>query len=175
MDRIIQLTDHLRALRWPSGVKFEPVDLLVVIDDAMSIMKKEMMLNNITLQKHIPDDIPPVSGKYYKLEQVFINLASNAISAIGQKDCGEITVTVISENDNVQIRFSDNGYGMSPETQSKIYEPFFTTKGHGKSAGIGMGIIYEILMEHHGEIICESELDKGTTFIITLPIDKCSS
>jgi len=85
---------------------------------------------------------------------------------------GEITVSMVPESEQITIRFTDNGCGMTPEVQEQIFEPFFTTKERGKGAGIGMGIVSDIVEKHNGKISCESERDEGSSFIITLPLDK---
>ncbi|HIJ90189.1 MAG: HAMP domain-containing histidine kinase, partial [Desulfobulbaceae bacterium] len=85
---------------------------------------------------------------------------------------GAINVVMSEKDDQIVIRYSDNGSGMPPEVRAKIFEPFYTTKERGKETGLGMAIINDIIVDHNGKIICESEQGKGTTFTITLPILK---
>lgn len=100
-----------------------------------------------------------------QLEQVFINLLTNAVEAMAGE--GEISVRVEEEMEIVRIRVSDSGKGMSPETIENIFEPFYTTKDKG--TGLGLAIVFNIIQKHKGHIDAESEEGKGTSFIITLP------
>jgi signal transduction histidine kinase len=100
-----------------------------------------------------------------QLEQVFINIFSNAMDAMSGQ--GELSVAAEEEDSMIAIRISDTGSGMTRETLDKIFEPFFTTKDKG--TGLGLAIVFNIIQKHHGEIRVESEEGKGTTFIITLP------
>lgn len=101
------------------------------------------------------------------LQQAFINLFSNAIEAMG--DNGLLNVEIDTIRDNVQIKVSDTGKGILPENLPMIFDPFFTTKEKG--TGLGLAIVYNIIKRHHGKIEVSSVTDKGTTFIITLPIN----
>nr|MBF0220735.1 response regulator [Desulfobulbaceae bacterium] len=170
--RIIELTNHLRALRWPSEMQHEQVDLSAVINDSMNVMNEPLKQHAINLNSQIPDDLPPIYGNHHKLEQIFINLTTNAIAALQEQNEKEITVAVVHEKDQVTIRFSDNGCGMVPEVQDKMFEAFFTTKDRGQGAGIGMCIVLDIVSEHHGTISCDSIPGRGTAFSITLPLNR---
>lgn len=109
-----------------------------------------------------------------KLNQVFLNMISNAIYAIHKKfegeSGGEIIITTQASENIVSITFADNGIGMSEATQHKLFEPFFTTKPVGEGTGLGLSISYNTIKKHHGTISVKSELDKGTEFKIEIPI-----
>jgi len=100
-----------------------------------------------------------------QLEQVFINLFTNAVEAIHGE--GELVVSAMEEDDGVGIRLSDSGPGMSQETLEKAFEPFYTTKPRG--TGLGLAIVFNIIQKHHGRITIESQEGRGTTFLITIP------
>jgi signal transduction histidine kinase len=100
-----------------------------------------------------------------QLEQVFINLFTNALEAM--EGSGELTVRGVEEDHQVKITVSDTGRGMSEETVEKIFEPFFSTKDKG--TGLGLAIVFNIIKRHRGDIGVESSEGKGTTFFITLP------
>jgi signal transduction histidine kinase len=100
-----------------------------------------------------------------QLEQVFINLFTNAVEAIQGE--GELVVSAREEDDGVGIRLSDSGPGMSRETAEKAFEPFYTTKPRG--TGLGLAIVFNIIQKHHGRITIESGEGKGTTFLISVP------
>ena len=109
-----------------------------------------------------------------KLNQVFLNMISNAIYAIHKKfegeSGGEIIITTQASENIVSITFADNGIGMSEATQHKLFEPFFTTKPVGEGTGLGLSISYNTIKKHHGTISVKSESDKGTEFKIEIPI-----
>jgi len=108
-----------------------------------------------------------VEGFPQKLNQVFMNILVNAGQAIKEK--GEIKILTETQGDKAVITISDNGCGIDQAHLSKIFDPFFTTKEIGKGTGLGMNIAYNIIQEHNGTIEIESEVGKGTRFIIKLP------
>jgi len=115
-------------------------------------------------------DIPQIKCYPQQLNQVFLNLLVNAAHAIGE-NMGSITVRTWSEDESVLVSVTDSGCGMPDEIQQKIFEPFFTTKEVGKGTGLGLSISYDIVRKHGGEIKVESEVGRGTTFIVRLPVN----
>jgi signal transduction histidine kinase len=105
-----------------------------------------------------------------KLNQVFMNVLSNAIQAIPDK--GEIKITTLLQDKNAVIKIKDSGTGISEQDKLKIFEPFFTTKDVGKGTGLGLSISYGIIKDHNGDVEVNSAPGKGTEFIIKLPINK---
>jgi signal transduction histidine kinase len=109
-----------------------------------------------------------------KLNQVFLNILSNAIYAInkkfGDKQGGEIKVSTVNDGENVVITIADNGTGMTEEARKKIFEPFFTTKEVGEGTGLGMSIAYNTIKKHNGQILFNSVVGEGTQFILKIPI-----
>src|SRR5690606_6664024 len=113
--------------------------------------------------------IPKVMAYAGELNQVFMNILSNASQAIEGE--GEIHVSTKAIKDHsIEIANKDSGKGMSRETADKVFDPFFTTKSLGQGTGLGMSISYGVIQKHGGEIRIESEISKGTTFRIVLPI-----
>ena len=113
-------------------------------------------------------DIPEVECLPGQINQVLMNILSNAIQAIAEK--GEIFIKTSEEKSAVKISIRDTGGGMSDETKQKIFDPFFTTKEVGKGTGLGLSISYGIIEKHQGKIEVNSVQGKGTEFIITLPV-----
>jgi signal transduction histidine kinase len=117
-------------------------------------------------------------AEHNRLEQVFINLVSNAIDAMDEKSCQpdytddgkKLIIRSVLENSQVTVYVTDTGTGMSEEVQAKLFEPFFTTKKVGKGTGLGVSISYGIVTDYDGNIEIESEVGKGTTFKITFPV-----
>jgi len=119
-------------------------------------------------------ELPLVECYAGKLNQVFLNIVSNAAYAVDKKfgDAagGEIRVGTALVDDNVEISITDNGIGMSQQTMKKVFEPFFTTKDVGEGTGLGMSIAYNTIKKHNGQIVVNSEVDKGTEFILKIPV-----
>lgn len=113
------------------------------------------------------ESVPPIDCYPGKLNQVFMNLIVNAIQAI--PETGQIQIDVRSLGEQVEIRISDSGVGMSSEVKKRIFEPFYTTKDVGVGTGLGLSITFSIIERHHGSIEVESTEGVGTTFIIKLP------
>ena len=117
-------------------------------------------------------DIPLVNCYAGQLNQVFMNILSNAIDALQEKGDLIIIRTTMVKDNWVNISIIDNGSGIVEDIQKKLYDPFFTTKEVGKGTGLGMAISYQIVVEKHGGTIkCISEINKGTEFKIQIPIE----
>ncbi|MEA5599733.1 ATP-binding protein [Nostoc sp. UHCC 0252] len=151
------------------------VELHACLDSTLLILNNRFK-NGINLVRSY-GEIPAIPGYTGLLYQVFMNLLSNALDALEQKLADnpefipEITIiTELCQDDLVIVRITDNGPGISPENQKKIFETFFTTKPRGIGTGLGLAIAYQIVVEkHQGKITCQSELDKGTEFALALP------
>lgn len=120
-------------------------------------------------------DIPKVECLPGKINQVFMNLISNAIHAIKMKGAkdepGILTIRSWQDGNQVKISIKDTGTGMPEEVRQKIFEPFFTTKDVGEGTGLGLSIVFRIIENHHGNIDVVTKVNQGTEFIITLPIN----
>ncbi|MEK9972437.1 MAG: ATP-binding protein [Deltaproteobacteria bacterium] len=122
------------------------------------------------LELHLGHDLPFVRGNDIQLEQVFINLCNNACDAMEQSKERILTIQSMAEGDAVVVRVSDTGTGMRPEVQERIFESFFTTKSADKGTGLGMSISQNIIEQHGGRILFQSEEGKGSTFEVRLSI-----
>ena len=122
------------------------------------------------LELNLGHDLPFVRGNDIQLEQVFINLCNNACDAMEQSEERILTIQSMAIGDEVLVRVSDTGTGMRPEVQERIFESFFTTKSSAKGTGLGMSISQNIVEQHKGQIRFDSELGRGTTFEIYLPV-----
>ncbi|MDF3078423.1 MAG: histidine kinase [Sphingobacteriaceae bacterium] len=136
------------------------------------VIAKNLISNKTKLIKNF-GDLPMIECFPGKLNQVFLNIISNAAYAVakqwGDQPGGELTITTTVQGPNVEIRISDNGIGMDEKAQKKIFEPFFTTKDVGEGTGLGMSIAYNTVKKHNGQLSFTSEPGKGTTFVIELP------
>jgi two-component system NtrC family sensor kinase len=113
--------------------------------------------------------LPEVECFPNQLNQVFMNILVNATHAIEKQ--GTITITTRAQGESVTVTFSDSGGGITTENLAKIFDPGFTTKGVGVGFGLGLAICYKIVKEHSGKIDVRSQVGRGTTFTITLPVN----
>jgi signal transduction histidine kinase len=141
--------------------------------DSTIIMINNLLNGRIVIEKHY-GDLPLAECYPGKLNQVFLNLMSNAIYAINAKFQNEVggivKISTSFDDKSVQISVEDNGIGMTAETQKKLFEPFFTTKPVGEGTGLGLSISYNTIKKHNGTISIKSELNVGTCFTIEIPI-----
>ena len=134
-----------------------------------------VIARNLVKNKQIEKDFceqPFVTGSPSQINQVFLNLISNAAQATGEG--GLISLSTRVEANRAIVEVIDNGSGIPPEVLPKIFDPFFTTKKIGEGTGLGLSIAYKIIGEHGGRIEVSSEVGKGTRFTITLPVDVTS-
>jgi len=148
----------------------ETVDLGLLLEAALQLLKYDLVHSNVEVQKHFPADLPAVRGDAAQLEQVYLNLISNARQALEGKKDGLIKISASLEAGQVILRFEDNGHGISPENLGRVFDPFFTTKPVGQGTGLGLSISYGIIQQHNGTLRVESQAGAGTTFIISLPV-----
>lgn len=151
----------------------KPVDLNEGLNSTLVLIKSTFP-DNLKVVKDYAS-LPEVECMPGKINQVFMNLITNAVQAIkSKKNPAEEETLIIKtwqENQNVKISIRDTGTGMSEETRQKIFEPFFTTKDVGEGTGLGLSIVFRIIENHRGHIDVTSKINEGTEFIITLPIN----
>lgn len=144
----------------------QPLSLPEVIDASISLMFHQLELQNIKFSKEM-EDVTILADKN-QLMQVFVNMLTNAKDAMPEG--GELTIAAQKLDGHVKIVFSDTGTGVSKDDLKSIFTPFFTTKEVGKGTGIGLYMCYKIIENMGGTIEVKSEIGKGTTFTIKLPV-----
>ncbi len=149
--------------------EFSQIDVNKTLDDTLQLLEPQLRKGNVEIVKAYDPNPPAIYGNSGKLQQVFTNLVINARDAINGHG-GRIELKTKTMSDGVLIEISDSGEGISPENLSKIYDPFFTTKGVGRGTGLGLAVSYGIVQEHQGQIEVESKIGQGTTFRLTFPI-----
>jgi len=165
-DRVAKIVRTLKNFARLDEAELQKANLHEGIDSTLTLVHHKLK-NKISVIKNY-GEIPQVYCYPNQLNQVFINLFVNAAQAI--EDKGTIKIKTFADNGYVHIKISDSGKGIPPENIDKIFDPGFTTKGRGVGTGLGLSICYNIIQKHNGKIKVESEVGKGTEFIITLPI-----
>ncbi len=165
-ERVKHIVQNLKTFSRVDQADYALIDLNEAIKTTMNIAWNE--IKYVASVQHEFGNIPKINCYPQQLNQVFLNLLINAAQAI--KDQGTITVRTWCDEKNVNVSIVDTGSGIAPKDMARIFEPFYTTKDVGKGTGLGLSISYGIVQNHGGEIRVESELGKGSTFTVTLPI-----
>ncbi len=171
IERTTAIISSLRNYSRSNDNQFIKYNIINCINDSLLLMHNSYKYH-VNIQTKMPDTLE-VDCMPGRINQLFVNLISNATHAI-EKD-GVILIEATKTATNVLIKITDNGCGMSQETIDKIFDPFFTTKSVGKGTGLGLYIVHGIIEEHNGNISVSSEVGKGTTFTITLPLRQKST
>ena len=146
-------------------------DIHLLIDRTITLVENQARFQNIKMVKEFKPDMPVLFVDGDQIQQVFMNILINAADAM-KGDRGTLTIKTDLHHRIAEIIFKDTGCGMSKEHLSRLFTPFFTTKETGKGTGLGLAISYGIIQSHGGEIEAESEIGKGSTFRIKLPVEK---
>jgi signal transduction histidine kinase len=166
--RCSDITHQLLHFAKRLDMQHEPVDLPALSRQVLSFLEKEAAYRNIQIEVDCPSEVPTIETDRRRLQQVFFNIINNALQAVA--DGGKIEIGIRCMLDNkVQVTFSDNGPGIPEDILPRIFEPFFTTRReHG--TGLGLSITYGIVQKLGGDIDVTSEVNRGTSFIVTLPV-----
>jgi signal transduction histidine kinase len=166
LQRIQTTLRELVNFSRPASTTCTRVAIGDILEEARNIAKYHKLTKGKVVELKVADDLPPILGVHDQLVQVFLNLILNAIEATG-KD-GRIEVTADGSEAGVEVRVSDNGAGIAPEHQARLFEPYFTTKNHG--TGLGLFVTHRLVTDHGGQIEFESRMGHGTIFRIRLPL-----
>jgi len=168
-----EIISHLRTFGRAAPVTREPVAINEVIRRSLSLMQEQMRLRQIEVQVDLCASDPVVVGSAIQLEQVFINLLTNARDAVATAPERVVSIQCGLTEDFAELSVSDTGPGIPVELEQRIFDPFFTTKEVGKGTGLGLSITYGILKEHHGTIwVAKNPPGEGATFVVQLPLAK---
>ncbi|MFO7865439.1 MAG: cache domain-containing protein [Candidatus Aminicenantes bacterium] len=146
-----------------------------VVEKAMSIVESQALFQNINIKKDYMNNPPQIIADASQLHQVFINIILNAAEAM--QGNGTLTISTFTDKNkkSIHVRFSDTGPGIEDKTKARLFEPFFTTKEVGKGTGLGLAISYSLIRKHKGTIEVETQVGRGSTFTVKLPIPEQSS
>ena len=165
-ERVKKIVQNLKSFSRIDESEYKDADINECIESTLNIVWNELKYN-ATVKKEY-GEIPVTKCYPQQLNQVFMNILVNASHAIGKR--GVIEIKTWNGNGMVNISVSDTGSGIEKDKVEKIFEPFFTTKPVGKGTGLGLSIAYDIVKKHNGEIAVESEVGKGTTFTVRIPV-----
>ncbi|MBI3356547.1 MAG: PAS domain S-box protein, partial [Nitrospirae bacterium] len=150
--------------------EFSPADINRIVDQVLTLTTHLFAPNRIRLEALLGDGLPSVMVDRHMIEQVLMNLILNAVQAM--KDGGVLTVRTSVAEGICRVEVSDTGSGIAPATMPRIFDPFFTTKSEGEGTGLGLSVNLGIVERHGGKILVESEVGKGTTFTLCLPVSR---
>jgi signal transduction histidine kinase len=176
VDRCQHLIDHLQKFGRISQETPVLINLNRAIEDSFILIGAQLRNRKITVHLDLAPDLPPILADPYRLEQIFLNLISNAEYAMAERGAEEpdvekvLEITTTPAGDEVVATVRDNGCGMPEEVRSRIFDPFFTTKPRGEGTGLGLSISYGIVADYDGQIACESVEGEGTTFTLRFPV-----
>ena len=167
--RASQVVKDLLAFARRSEPQREPLDLNAVILRTLRLRGYQLTSNKISVESDLSADLPSVVGDARQLQQVCLNLVTNAIQAMATLGGGTLFVSTRPEGAHVVLDMRDTGPGIPDAAKARIFEPFFTTKGEGEGTGLGLSVSYGIIMAHGGKIEVATSSGAGTTLRVTLP------
>ncbi len=170
VERCKAITHRLLGFARRADVHNETLQVNDILKEVLIFLENSMMHNRILADLQLQEDLPLISSDHLQLQQIFLNIINNGIDAIG-KD-GIITIITHTVAGEVRVVIQDTGHGIAQEILPHIFEPFFTTKETGKGTGLGLSITYGLIKKLGGDITVRSQIDKGTAFTITLPIQR---
>ena len=172
VQRCKDITYRMLGFARRMDVKIETLNINDMVRETLTFLEKEALHRRVEIVQELDDSLVGVPCDRGQLQQVFLNVLTNALAAVAEG--GQVMIRSGQRDaDTIAVSFTDNGIGMDEETKKHIFEPFFTTKGE-KGTGLGMSIIYGIIKRHGGDIEVESEPGRGTTVTILLPLKQPS-
>jgi signal transduction histidine kinase len=169
--RVSRIISNLLGFSRQSNMELKAFDLDQLIDKTLLLNENLLKIGHVEVVQEMAPNLPKIVGSPDLLQQVFINMISNAAEAM-QPEGGTLHIsTGLLSNGNIQLQFKDTGIGIPAGNRSRLFEPFFTTKKKGKGVGLGLSVVYGIVKEHGGRIDVESKEGDGTVFRIELPVE----
>lgn len=156
----------------PKEPEVTQISVNSTLDNALSLLESQAIFQNIVIKKQYQDDLPLVVADRSQLQQVFINIILNAVDAMKGKGTLTLKTNLSIGEPFLNISISDTGHGIDKKDRSRLFEPFFTTKEVSAGTGLGLAICYSIIQKHEGTIEVESEVGKGSTFTVKLPLQR---
>jgi len=173
IQRCKRITQNLLRFSRRTESVVESLDLNAFLSEVVELMEREAKTCGITIKCLFEEDLPLIRTDPSQLQQVFLNLITNAIDAHNENPSGTITIgtRLDGHKQGIEVTFADTGSGISPENMEKIFDPFFTTKPVGRGTGLGLSICLSIIKRLGGTIKVKSEPGKGSQFTLVFPYD----
>jgi C4-dicarboxylate-specific signal transduction histidine kinase len=173
VSNITSIIERFRSFaRKSSGKTVAEVNLKTVAVRITSLLNESARSAKIVLRVRDMGELPCPWINVTDVEQLFFALIENSIQAADGKKIRQLVISGAVKDKHIELHFSDNCGGIAPENLDKIFEPFFTTKPRGQGTGLGLCIVQDVVSRIGGHVRVESDFGKGTTFIISLPIDQ---
>ena len=169
-----QVVENLLSFARQGEGEAEYCDINEAIDEIVRVVKHSLEMNNIELRMDLASGLPKVKGDLRQMQQVFLNLITNAVGAMDGGGILELRTALNPGQGKVRVIVRDNGQGIKQEHMEKIFDPFFTTKSEGEGTGLGLFVSHGIITKYEGTITCDSRTDegpegpRGTTFTVML-------
>jgi two-component system NtrC family sensor kinase len=172
--RVGRIVQDLLAFSRRSKPFRAKIDFNAMLKSTLSLLDHKIKLSGVAVQLDLQQDLPAIHCDGSQMQQVVINLIMNGAEAAQGKPGGNVIVTTCTDpsGEKMQFTVSDNGEGIPEENLSRIFSPFFTTKGEGKGVGLGLAVVFGIIEAHKGDIDVKSSPGEGTTFTVTLPFNE---
>jgi len=170
--RTSRIVSNLLAFSRQSKIELKRISLNRLIEQTLFLNSNLLKMDGIKVETDLDPDLPDMVGSEDQLQQVFMNLVSNAAEAMESKSGGRLRIETRHSlrDDKLLVDFKDTGSGIPEANLSKLFEPFFTTKKKGKGVGLGLSVAYGIIQEHGGSIYVKSKVGEGTTFNVRFPL-----
>ena len=172
--RCRSITFRLLTFARKSAAREEYAHVNAAIEEIIPFVEKDARLAKVQIQRTFAEGLPRVRMEELQLQEIFINLISNAIQALPHDGSGRVWVETSLEGSKVIVRVRDNGPGIESRVADRLFDPFVTTKAPGKGTGLGLSICYAIVKRYDGEITVQTKPGEGATFTVTLPIQRDS-
>ncbi len=169
--RVSDIVKRMLTFARPQKGRRECIDIKQLVETTLALRAYELETNNIEVTTMLDPDLPLTLADGGQLQQVFLNMIINAETEMKlAHGRGKLSVKAEKTGNTILISFKDDGPGITEENMAKLFNPFFTTREVGQGTGLGLSVCHGIIKEHNGQIYAESELGKGATFIVELPI-----
>lgn len=169
-DRCREIIRGLLDFARPRPPQMKRSNVSTLLQECVSLVENQALFHNIRIVREFQKDLPPIVIDPSQMQQVFMNMVINAAEAMDGVGRLTIATRLDPSQDSIEVEFTDTGHGIRPEDMGRIFDPFFTTKDPGHGTGLGLAISHSIVQKHKGAIAVASEVQKGTTFTIRIPI-----
>jgi len=166
MNRISEILKQLSGFSKMTPLELRPCKVNNLLEDSLSLLQYDKRVQDITIIRDLQPDMPTIATDGNQISQAFVNIVLNAADSM--QNGGTLTIRSRVQGGTIVIEFEDTGVGIAQENLSRIFDPFYSTKEKG--TGLGLAVSYSIIKELNGSLMVESELNKGSRFVITLPL-----